>query len=227
MSADRKSDVLVVAAHPPELAGLAALLGESLEGVVGAVHVATEAVGIGLAAAAVGTSIAIESHAPRCVVLVGTCGAYARRGADLAIGDVIVAERVHLVASAAVESRGAFPAPMLVATKTDDALSGALAADGGRRADVATTLAITTEDDLANLIGDSLRCETEHLEAFAVASACARAKVPFAAVLGVANRVGSRARDEWLRHHLDAGRGATDVVASWVRRGAPGFDREG
>src|SRR5262249_24414081 len=95
-------------------------------------------------------------------------------------------------------------------------------ADGKvRRADVATTLAITTDDDLANLVGDTLSCEAEHLEAFAVAAACARAAVPFAALLGIANRVGASARQEWLRHHLGAGRAATDAVTAWLRRGAP------
>ncbi|MET0595374.1 MAG: hypothetical protein ABW133_21935 [Polyangiaceae bacterium] len=222
MSTDRMNDVLVVAAHPPELAGLTALLGESLRGEVGPLRVVTEAVGIGLVAAAAGTAMAIATHRPRCVVLVGTCGAYPRRGAALAIGDVIVARRLHLASTAAVDTRGAFPAPMLVATETDDSLSRGLAEEKSRRADIATTLAITTDDDLANLVGDKLSCETEHLEAFAVATACARAEVPFAAALGVANRVGTSARQEWLRHHLDAGRAATDVVAAWIRRGAPG-----
>jgi nucleoside phosphorylase len=223
MSTDRKCDVLVVAAHPPELEGLKELLGASLDGEVGALRVATDAVGIGLVSAAVGTSIAIASHAPRCVVLVGTCGAYPRRGADLAVGDVVVAHRVHLASTAAIEARGGFPAPMIVAAEADSALSHAIGAEGARPAGVATTLAITTDDDLANRVGDSLGCETEHLEAFAVASACARARVPFAMAFGVANRVGSRAREEWLRHHLAAGRAATDVVAAWLRRGAPGM----
>ena len=223
MSTDGMNDVLVVAAHPPELSGFAALLGESLRGEVGALRVVTEAVGIGLVAAAAGTAVAIATHAPRCVVLVGTCGAYPRRGADLAIGDVIVAHRLHLASTAAVDTRGAFPAPMLVVTETDPSLSRGLASEKARRADLATTLAITTDDDLANLVGDTLSCETEHLEAFAVATACARAEVPFAVALGVANRVGGAARQEWLRHHLDAGRAATDVVTAWLRRGAPGL----
>ena len=78
---------------------------------------------------------------------------------------------------------------------------------------------------LANRVGDALECEVEHLEAFAVATACARARVPLAVVLGVANRVGSRAREEWLHHHQAAGKASTDVVAAWLRRGAPGLVR--
>ena len=46
-----------------------------------------------------------------------------------------------------------------------------------------------------------------------------------AVVLGVANRVGSSARDEWRRHHEAASRAATDVIAAWLRRGAPGAIR--
>jgi hypothetical protein len=99
-----------------------------------------------------------------------------------------------------------------------------LAGETGRRVDVATTLAITTDDVLASRVADAYGCEVEHLEAFAVASACARERVPMAAVLAVANRVGSRARDEWRRHHGAAGKAATDWVAAWLRRGAPGAD---
>jgi nucleoside phosphorylase len=111
---------------------------------------------------------------------------------------------------------------MIVEAETDRDVTHALAGENIRRADVATTLAITTDDALANSIAASLRCEVEHLEAFAVAAACLRASVPFAVALGIANRVGSTARDEWRRHHLSAGRAAIDVVASWLERGAPG-----
>ncbi|HMJ55801.1 MAG TPA: hypothetical protein VK540_27195 [Polyangiaceae bacterium] len=219
------TDVLVVAAHPPELAGLRALLSEELRGRVGDRTVVAEAVGIGLAAAAAGTATALQRYAPRAVVLVGTCGAYEHRGGDLAIAQVVAANRIRLASTAAVEGRGAFPGPMGITVDADVALSAALAGQSVRPVSVATTLAITTEDVLANRVADALACEVEHLEAFAVATACAQGHVPMAVILGVANRVGSSARAEWLRHHEAAGKASTDVVAAWLRRGAPGAIR--
>ena len=222
MSPLRMTDVLVVAAHSPELAALAPLLGENLRARVGSVDVVAEAVGIGLPAAAAGTAKAIRSCTPRCVVLVGTCGVYVRDGRDLGVGAVVRATRIHLASTAAVEGRGAFPAPMTIAAQPDGALSMAV---GGAAVpvEVATTLTITTDDDLARRVGESLGCEVEHLEAFGVAAACAADRVPLATVLGVANRVGSPARDEWRRHHESAGKAAADIVAAWLSSGAPGL----
>jgi futalosine hydrolase len=225
MSRALLTDVLVVAAHPPELAGLRSLLGDDLRGQVGDVRVAAEAVGIGLAAAAVGTARAVQTHAPRCVLLIGTCGAYESGGAHLGIAQAVTAQRIHLVSTAAVEGRGAFPRPMPVAVESDASLIQALASETVRRVDVATTLAITTDDALASRVAAARGCQIEHLEAFAVATACAHSGVPMAVVLGVANRVGSSARDEWRRHHEAASRAATDVIAAWLRRGAPGAIR--
>ena len=222
MSPLRMTDVLVVAAHPPELAGLAPLLGENLRARVGSIDVVAEAVGIGLPAAAAGAAKAIRSCTPRCVVLVGTCGVYVRDGRDLGVGAVVRATRIHLASTAAVEGRGAFPAPMTIAAQPDDALSMAVGGSA-QPVEVATTLTITTDDDLARRVGETLGCEVEHLEAFGVAAACAADRVPLATVLGVANRVGSPARDEWRRHHESAGKAAADVVAAWLSSGAPGL----
>ena len=225
MSRPKTTDVLVVAAHPPELAGLKPLLGDGLRAKVHDLEVAAEPVGIGLASAAAGTASVVAAHAPRCVVLVGTCGAYEARGGDLAIAQVVAAQRIRLASTATVEGRGAFPAPMLIAVDPDALLSRALAGENARYVGMATTLAITTDDALAHRVSVGLECEVEHLEAFAVVASCARLRVPSAVVLGVANRVGGRAREEWLRHHEAAGKAATDVVAGWLRVGASGLVR--
>jgi nucleoside phosphorylase len=214
-------DVLVVAAHPPELGGLRLSLGEGMQGKIGDVHVVAEAVGIGLTAAAAGTAAVLSTYAPRALVLVGTCGVYTSRAADLRVGEVVTARRLHLASASAVLGRGAFPAPMVVEIDPDAELSRAVACDT-RRVDIATTLAITTDDLLATEMSEALGCEVEHLEAFAVATACARARVPLAVMLGIANRVGSHARDEWRHHHQAAGLAAIDGVLAWLRRGAPG-----
>ena len=218
-------DVLLLAAFPPELAALRSVLGDGLRAEVGGLDVAAGSVGIGLSTSAAGTAARIEAMRPRGVVLLGTCGAYATAGLPLAIGDVAVARKVRLVEPAVLEGRAAFPEPMAVETHAEPALVGALASagEGGRPADVATTLAVTTDDALAELLARGARCEVEHLEAFSVASACAAAAVPFAAALGVANMVGSQGREQWRRNNRAASEAAVALTLAWLRAGGLGL----
>lgn len=165
-----------------------------------------EAVGIGLAAAAVGTCRALSGRSPRGVVLVGTCGALPGRG--LAIGDLVVADGVRLASAAVARGEGAMPPPM------GDVLSceGSLLRLPARSVQVATTLSVTTSDDLAVLMARSTPCDVEHLEAYAVALACREAGVPFLAVLAVANEVGARGREQWAENHVRVSAALADAV---------------
>ncbi len=172
------------------------------------------AVGIGLAGASVGTSLSLAGARPSAVVLVGTCGAYA--GAPLRIGDVVVARRVLLVEPAAVDGAAEFPGPMSTVTETDGGMRSAIAAAGAAAVDVATTLGVTVDDAVAARIASKTGAAAEHLEAFGVATACAALDVPLAVVLGVANVVGSRARDEWKQNHRAAAAAAIEVVKAWL-----------
>src|SRR5258708_194041 len=183
-------DLLVLAAFEPELSGVSTR--------------ARAAVGVGLSAAGGGTARALLEHRPKRALLVGTCGAYP--GAGLALLDVVVAQRVHLVEPAVVEGRAAF------APSSALAIEVASLDVGARRVDVATTLAVTTDDALARALRDASGCDVEHLEAHAVAVACAAAGVELAIVLGVANIVGAGARDEWRAHHAAASEAVARVV---------------
>src|SRR5436190_4454853 len=114
--ADRdRTDILIVSAHLPELSGLRSILGDSLNANVNGLEVAASAVGIGIPAAAAGLAFELGRCTPRAIVLIGTCGAY--RGRGYSIGQVVVGRRIHLVSAAAASGRGAFPAPMPVATE--------------------------------------------------------------------------------------------------------------
>jgi nucleoside phosphorylase len=208
------TDVLIVAAFHPELAPLKRTLGEAMSGRVGPLVVTARAVGIGLSMGAVGSAMCIAEVKPRAVVLVGTCGAYA--GASLAIGDVVVARRVQLVAPSALIGASQFPEPMSLALDAHTGMAGGLAAAGGRLADVANTLAVTVDDDTAARIAQATGASAEHLEAHGVATACAARGVPFAAALGVANIVGARAREEWRAHHRASAEAATHAVLRWL-----------
>jgi nucleoside phosphorylase len=210
-------DVLIVAAFHPELAALRAILGDAMRGRVGGRDVVAAVVGIGAPMAAAGAAMRLAEHAPSVTVAVGTCGAYA--GSGLAIGDVAVPSRLLLAAPSVIDGLAQFPEPMSIVSEAHAATAAALVRAGGKPADVATTLAITVDDAAAARLAGAIGARAEHLEAYGVATACAARGVPFAAALGVANVVGSRARDEWRMHHRRAAAAAIDVVARWLREG--------
>jgi futalosine hydrolase len=195
---------------------------------VGPVSVAARVVGIGLPMAAAGTAMHVAELRPKAVVAVGSCGAYSGRkpsdagGAStpLSIGDVVVARRICLVDASAYAGLTQFPEPMSTAIDASAALAEELVRAGGTQADLATTLAITVDDSTAAGIAQGARAQAEHLEAFGMAAACAARGIPFACALGVANFVGSRARDEWRMHHRRAASAAADLVVRWLRNGA-------
>ena len=219
-------DFLVVAAHAPEMEGLRGLLGDGFRATVGEVRVAAVAVGIGLVASASGTMGALHAYAPRAVIQLGTCGVYTHRRLQdhqppIVIGQVVVARRIHLASVASVDGRGILPTAMRVSVDADRALASALCGGDATMADVATTLAITTDEALAGHLALAHSCDVEHLEAFAVAQACASRSVPFAAVFAAANDVGAQAHDQWRAHHQAAGARAAAHVATWLKAGAP------
>ncbi len=209
-------DVLLVAAFHPELAALRAHLAGALDGFVGQTRVAARVVGVGLPMAAAGVALQASKLHPRSVVALGTCGAYP--GSGLAIGDVIVARRIHLVDPSALEGRAEFPAPMQVVCDADGTLAESIVeATGARRADVGTTVAVTVDDATAVRIARATGSEVEHLEVHGMAMACAALELPMGAVLAVANFVGSHGRSEWRSHHNEAAARAAEVVATWLR----------
>jgi nucleoside phosphorylase len=222
-------DLLVLAAFPPELAPLRAFLGDGLRRPFGGHDVAAEAVGIGLPTAAAGAALRLAVLRPRGVVLVGTCGAFGGTlvsPLSLAAGTVVVGARLVLAEPAVARREAAYPEPMSTELRADSALSDALVASSGggaRLADVATTLAVTTDDSLATQLAAFTSCHAEHLETYGVAAACAAQGVPFAAALGVANRVGASGRAEWRQNHRAASAAAIDVLVAWIGAGAPGL----
>jgi nucleoside phosphorylase len=94
-----------------------------------------------------------------------------------------------------------------------------------RAAPVATTMGITTDDAIARAVHGATSLEAENLELFPIALACHAADVPFGAVLGVTNLVGSTGRTDWRQYQRDAAIAAAEVIVGWLRRGAPGLPR--
>ncbi|MFL5308306.1 MAG: phosphorylase [Polyangia bacterium] len=179
-------------------------------------------VGIGAVDAAAGAARAILEHRPRRVLFVGTAGVYPSGREALTIGAATVAGEIICVSTAALRGDGYLPEPQVVRAASAPRLSALLSSSEGPWPTVACPLAITRSAALARRIATATGASLENLEAFAVARAAAAAGVEFAAVLGIANRVGPVAHDEWRAHHRRASRAACTLVARWLR-GAPGF----
>lgn len=224
MAAHRKSDILILAAHAPELVGLRDALGPNLRGSIGALNIECATVGVGLPASASGTTRALQELTPRAVILLGSCGLYPRRIEFRALTPV-VATGVRLVDASALSEQAAFPAPMQLLCEPDRGLSEGLAQEDPStlRGEVATTLAITTDDALAQLLGSKSACAAENLEAYSVALACAAHDVPFACVLVATNAVGSQGRAQWQTHQRSAAEKAAEQLLQWLQRGAKGL----
>jgi futalosine hydrolase len=220
-----QADLLIVAAHPLELVGLDSALGRSLAGRLHGVRVVCRAVGVGVPAAAVGTMVALTDTRARALVLLGSCGVYAR-GRGARVQRVAVPRGFALVDSAELAHKAAFPPVMPARASTDSALRAALLRTAGRdalRGRAATTLGITTDDTPAAKIARDSGCVVENLEAVAVALAAAARRVPFAAVLVVTNEVGRRGRAQWAAQHAPAAERGARVVLDWIAAGAGGL----
>jgi len=157
------------------------------------------AVGVGVVRAAATMARHLALYSPKAVVLVGSCGVY---GDAFEVGTAVVARRMGLADGGT--ALGLAYSPLAPAPLSADAvLVHALDAP---HADVLTVGAISTDPALVSAFGAAWH--VEHLECFGVAWACAEAQVPFAAVLGIANRVGPTAHVEWK-----VNRGAAEAAA--------------
>ncbi len=145
--------------------------------------------GVGPLAAAAETARLIVAHRPERVLFVGTCGTYDEAPA---VGSVVSAARVVDVTLAEVRNEAYRPGIQV------SAWSAGLQLPFPPVGVVATPAITCTEAGAMDLLACG---QVEHLELGGIAAACALAKVPFGAVLGVANRVGPNAQSEWQIHH--------------------------
>jgi len=220
----RSADLLIVAAHAPEMAGLRPYLSDKLVGTIRGLSIRGKAVGMGMASAGPATARGILAVRPRAVLLLGSCGVYPNLP-QYRPHDVLVSSRLSLVSHAVNAGRSEFPGPMQTRLETSQMLAVGLSAAGPRVfvAPVACTLANTTDDTMAASIQPATGCEAENLEAFAVAQACRAAEVPFTAVLGVSNIVGSTGSQDWAQFQRAAVTAAAEVIVGWIERGAQGL----
>jgi len=202
---------LIVSAWPPELARLRARL-RALPARVRA-QVALARVGVGLVEAGVGTSNLLAKRRPAALLLVGTAGVYPGHARHLPVGAAAVVDQMSLLPEPSPSGAGLLPPAMATRRHSSLALTRALlGATGLPAVDLACPLAITVGARAAAAAAKRSGAALENLEAFAVATAAATAGVPFAAVLGIANRVGPAGHREWQRHGPSAAAAACDAV---------------
>ncbi|MDQ3032124.1 MAG: hypothetical protein M3Y87_06890 [Myxococcota bacterium] len=220
----RGADLLIVASHAPDLAGMRPHLGERLDGLVGALRVRSKIVGVGGAVAAAAVARGILAVQPRAVVMIGTCGVYPNL-AQYRPHDVVVPTRAHLVDHTVLAARASFPDPMQTVAPMHALMSAALQPchPRGHLGPVASPLAQTIDDALASAVGPATGCEAENLELFGIAAACRAAEMPFVAALGVSNIVGSTGRHDWAQFQRDAVCHAANAVVAWLHGGAQGL----
>ncbi len=217
-------DLLILAAHGPDLRGLRTHLGERMTGEIRGLHVSAKTVGLGMAVAGGSAAKRVFQLLPRAVIHLGTCGIYPGFP-EFRPHDVLVTDHLKLVDAGVRLGKSSFPEPMQTSLSCHAMLSSGLAATGQRthRVTVASPLAQTIDDAFAADIPQAYGCHAENLEAFAIAHACLLAQVPFTCVLGATHMVGSRAREDWVQFERQATIAAAEVVATWIVNGAQGL----
>lgn len=220
-------DLLVLAAHEPDLRGMRSVLGDKLHATVRGLTVVAKTVGLGVAVAGGGAARRVVTLSPRAAVFVGTCGVYPER-TQYRPQDVLVPEKISLLCPEVLAGRAQFPEPMQTEVGSDPILMAGLSTCGHRNfvGNVGSPLGLTTDDTLAARIGSGTGLHAENLEVFSVAQACAAGHVPFAAVVGVTHVTGARGAEDQVRYRAGAAMAACGVVSTWLGRGAQGLPHQ-
>ena len=182
---------LLLAAFPPELAGLDRATPAGWR---------VACTGVGAVEAAVATARALAEEPAARVLFLGTCGAYDER---LAVGDLLSAAEAIATSLDEVEGRAYRPTP----ERTRWPAGWVLPLPPYP---VAVPPAITRSTAGARALAAC--AAVEHLELSGVFAACAAARVPAAAGLAVANRVGPAAHEEWLANHARVSRALVEAL---------------
>jgi purine-nucleoside phosphorylase len=191
-------DALLLAAFPPELAGLDAAPPPGWRVAV---------TGVGALAAAATTARLLAERPASKVLFAGTCGAYDAR---LAVGDLLAASVAIAVSIDVLEGRAYRPGPEV--TRWTPGWTLPFPAHP-----VAVPPAVTCTAAGARLLASV--AAAEHLELTGVFAAAQAAGVPVAGALAVANRVGPDAHAEWMANHARVSQRLIEALAPVLRSG--------
>ena len=153
------------------------------------------AIGIGLVDFSAGLEAVLKDHAIDRVILTGSCGVYPGVVGQWSVGSLVAPREVILADSLAPSGKTYFPAPLPQYCRLDEELAACLLPSADGRA--LTLAAITTDDDIAWALEQHYQAHFEQMELFALARVCELHRLPAAALLGVTNRVGAAAHQQW------------------------------
>lgn len=151
--------------------------------------------GLGSVPVAANLTKLLYAERPDAVLILGTAGSLP---GGPALGSVVSARRIGFSPGVAAMGLGYIPKPP-DPIFCDPTLLPELDLP---QADILTVGAVTTDSVLVNRLSDGWQCE--QMEAYGAAYACQQAKVPFAAVYGIANKCGPDAHAQWLAHVSEA-----------------------
>lgn len=204
--------ILVCAAVEEELGPLLSGMrrdGARWFGEAGGVSLTAVSIGVGPVLAAFGAAAALRGPFDAAILL-GTCGAFS--GSGLSIGDAVIVERSLLGSSGAASGLAYIPPLAAAPSEAEPALVHSLAEHTGlRQVSAVTVAAITSGGAAADTLSRTTGCEVEHMEAHPFLLAAARARIPAACLLGVANEVGPRGHEEWKEN---ADRASAKAIAA-------------
>jgi len=217
-------DILVLAAHAPDLRGLRPHLGDKYAASVKGLHVCAKTVGIGMPVAGGAAAKRVFQLDPRAVIHLGTCGIYPGLP-QYQPHDVLVSSRIDLVDPGTALGRSEFPEPMMTELEPDTMLTAGLGQTSSRArpAPIASTLSRTIDDDAAAQMPQRFNVHAENLEAFAIAHAARLGQKPFTAVLGATHLVGSKGKQDWAQFERQSTIAAADAIITWIANGAAGL----
>ena len=215
LNTPNRGDWLVLAAWPPELLHLRRNLLDLPPHARRKVTLAST--GVGMVEAGIAAARLIDRHRPKAVLWVGTAGVYPRQAVELTLGGAVIANRIRLLPRLFPGKHDFLPAVVPTEEKSTPALMRSVRKVTGLQcADVACPLGITTTARAAVSASTLSGCALENMETFAAARAAATAKAPFAAILGIANRVGPDGHSEWQKHGKHAAESACRAVLAVV-----------
>ncbi|PIR21356.1 MAG: hypothetical protein COV45_01010 [Deltaproteobacteria bacterium CG11_big_fil_rev_8_21_14_0_20_47_16] len=150
------------------------------------------AIGVGLVNASATISNLLSQNHYKRVLFTGTCGVIDTTA--FPIGSVVHANRVILSDLSILKGDSFIPNIMTHDIQLTTHAKNALT--------VITCPGITKTESARHLVQNTLGNCAENMEAFAVAAICQRFKIPCDIILGVSNRIGATAHEEWLSNHV-------------------------
>lgn len=151
--------------------------------------------GVGPVDAGIQTAKLISVLKPTQVWFIGTAGAYPDR--YLSPGDVVIGSQFLFGEAGLAGGTSYVPEIQIMKSEPVTLCLESIFPFKVKNGKILTVPSITKSEKSAIELRDHFGADAEHLEVFSVWRACSLFHIPFSAVLGISNRVGSDSHEEW------------------------------